>query len=359
MIKSEEIKVAAAFVVKNEWPLLALSVSHALVHYADKVIIIDTGSQDGTFEGIRVLQSFWNNRVKFIRCNQHVFDQTPLTNLLIQISKDEGNDWTFLLDADEFFVHDDYSQLRKKLGDTDFKWSSYAIRVVNFIVDENHDDFALESFARIDYRVTGVSRLLLSDDEYEKDVISGKIPLQFITTPDKIFLRNSSDIFVSQGSHQVVFGDGEWWVKHDSSVASGDSLGGMICHLPITTEKRLVVRKKRRFFDGAKTHSRLNQGQLSTLSPPTLRSRAVLTPNNQHDWLQTGVIVTNVALSQSLEPVIHRIEKIWGQLSLAKFSSEAENFFPDSFDSKTVSNLIRKYHDRTELLWDGSHREQE
>ena len=56
---NSKVRINAVYVVKYEWPLLAVTISHALTHYADKVLVIDTGSQDGTFQGIKVLQSLW------------------------------------------------------------------------------------------------------------------------------------------------------------------------------------------------------------------------------------------------------------------------------------------------------------
>jgi hypothetical protein len=349
---NSKVRINAVYVVKNEWPLLAVTISHALTHYADKVLIIDTGSQDGTFQGIKVLQSLWAGRIELYRCKQEIFDQAPLTNLLIEMSKENRADWTMVLDADEFFVHENYLEFFSKLSDTDEIWSSYAIKVMNFIVDEDHDDFNLKNFQEIAYRVPGMSPSQISEDDFVNRVLSGEVPLQYICTPDKILVRNSHDIFIAQGAHQVVFGDGIYWGKHDSSSSSGGFLGGMICHLRYTSEYRLSTRKKREFFDQQKTTARLNVEDFKNQSPFFLREMAVLTLENREKWLQTGVIVANNVLAESLAPVIHRLEEIWPKLTDASFSPDAANSFPDSLDMKVVSKLIRKYHSRAQGMWD-------
>ena len=349
---NSEVKVNAVYVVKNEWPLLAVSISHALTNYADKVIIIDTGSEDGIFEGIKVLQTFWRNRIELYRCDQEIFDQTPLTNLLVEASKEDQADWTMILDADEFFVHENYGEFLEKLSQTDPKWSSYAIKVINFIVNEEHEDSNLDAFGKIGHSVVGQNSISINDNNYPLRVLSGEIPLQFRTTPDKILVRNSSDVFISQGSHQLVFGDGIWWEKHDSSVSAGIFLGGMICHLPHTSERRLVSRRKRNFFDQQETIHRLNFGNFKSEDTASLRSTAVLSEKNKERWLQSGVIAVDESFAQSIAPVISKLEKIWSQLALAKFSKDAQSSFPDSLDLKIVSQIIRKYHTRAETLWD-------
>jgi hypothetical protein len=348
---NSKVRINAVYVVKNEWPLLAVTISHALTHYADKVLVIDTGSQDGTFQGIKVLQSLWVGRIELFRCNQEIFDQTPLTNLLIEMSREDQADWTMVLDADEFFVHEDYPEFFSKLSDTDEIWSSYAIKVVNFIVDENHDDFNIKSFHEIAYRVAGVGLRQMSDEDFVSKVLSGEIPLQYKNTPDKIFVRNSNAIFVSQGTHQVVFGNGVYWEKHDSSVSSGNFLGGMICHLRYTNEHRLEARKNRDFYDQKETTNRINTDDFKNAPPSFLRKKAVLTPENRKKWLQTGVIVANNMLADSLVPVMRRIEEIWPKLAGASFNAEDANSFPDSLDLKIISKFIRKYHSRAEKLW--------
>jgi hypothetical protein len=127
----------------------------------------------------------------------------------------------------------------------------------------------------------------------------------------------------------------------------------MLCHLPHTSEQRFISRRNRNFFDQEETTNRLNFGNLKSATPASLRSTAVLSAKNKERWLQSGIIVANESFAQSIAPVITKLEKIWSQLSVAKFNKDAESSFPDSLDLKIVSKLIRKYHTRTERLWNG------
>ena len=344
-------RVNAVYVVKNEWPVIGVAISHALTHYAEKVLIIDTGSKDGIFEGIKELQSIWTDRIELFKCNQEVFDQTPLTNLLIEMSKQDKADWTMVLDADEFFVHQNYSEFIRRLSETPDQWSACSIPVNNFIVKEHHDDFNLQAFGEIKYRIVSQGAGLEFDEAYPNRVLSGDLPLQSRNVPDKMLIRNSSSIFLSLGAHQVTFGDGIDWVKHDSSVSSADFLEGIICHLPFTSGHRLEVRLKRRFFDGEQTYSRLNVEGFKNVSIEQLISKATIGPQNQDKWLESGVIAANESFAHSIAPVISKLENIWPQLKGATYDSEAENSFPDSLDIKILSKLIRKYHSRAEKLW--------
>lgn len=43
--------------VKNEWPLLAVTLTHALRNHVDAVYVLDHGSTDGTAAGLAALQA--------------------------------------------------------------------------------------------------------------------------------------------------------------------------------------------------------------------------------------------------------------------------------------------------------------
>jgi len=347
------VKINAAFIVKDEWPLLALSVSHALFHYAEKVIIIDTGSHDGTFQGIKILQSIWGDRIELYRCNQEIYDQTPLTNLLLELSKNSQCEWTMVLDADEFFIHDNYVDFLSKLSQTEENWLAYAIDVINFIVNEGHNELELKAYGEISYRVVGQSKVTCTDTEYIEKVLSGVYPLQLRITPQKILARNSNHIFLSQGNHQVVFGDGVWWEKFDSKVASAANLGGKIYHLPYTSERRIRNRKERSFFDQQKTTARLNWPELQKQSTSDLLLKAVVGDQNRDEWLESNLIIEDDSFNRALRPVIEKIREIWPDLIDAVYSTSTQETFPDALDLRIVSKLIRKYHDRAEKLWPG------
>ena len=125
----------------------------------------------------------------------------------------------------------------------------------------------------------------------------------------------------------------------------------MICHLPYTSENRLVARKERNFFDKEATTFRLSVDEFKKVSPSLLRNNAVLTAENREKWLQSGVVVPNNLLSSSLKPVLQKLESIWPALAFSTFNAEVENTFPDALNMTIVSKLIRKYHTRAENFW--------
>ena len=47
----------------NEYPLLGLSISHALMYHVDEIYVLNHACHDGTQEGIKSLQELWKGRI--------------------------------------------------------------------------------------------------------------------------------------------------------------------------------------------------------------------------------------------------------------------------------------------------------
>ena len=345
------VKINAAFIVKDEWPLLALSVSHALFHYAEKVIIIDTGSHDGTFQGIKTLQEIWPNRIHLFGMETVIFDQVPISNLLLEISASVGADWSILLDADEFLAVTNREIFIENLLHHNEQFSVFAINVLNYIVDESHEDTDLEAFQRIKFLISGENAYSTNNSEYAQQVQRGEKPVQYRKTADKLICKNTDDLFVSLGAHQIVFGDGKDWVQHDSRVASGAILGVKIFHLPHTSAARLQRRLDRKFFDNQKTFSRLNLDEFNELDFLALRKSSTLNSSNMEKWIDSGVVINNDDFSKEILPIVEILRDHWNELAGATYSQEITNLFSAGIELQIVISILRKYHSKAENLW--------
>jgi hypothetical protein len=106
--------------VRDEWPLVALSASHALLVHVDELYILDHCSSDGTSYGLQKLQELWPGRLHVLTSEVDDFWQEACTSVLIEVSQASASDWLYLLDADEFLhVDDRASDLRRALADID------------------------------------------------------------------------------------------------------------------------------------------------------------------------------------------------------------------------------------------------
>ena len=345
-------KINAVFVVKDEWPLLALSVSHALLNYAQKAIIIDTGSQDGTFSGIKKLQQIFPQRIDFYSCPQNIFDQAPLANIGLYLSEIDGSDWTVFLDADEWLWCRDFSELRTQLGNTQSNFIGYAIPVINYAPFDGFNDLNLKDFLNVKSRVESVGAYHLSDQVFMDAVLQGKTLLQERKTPDKVLLKSGSEAFITQGNHQLAFGDGIDWEKWDSRVASSLSVAWQIFHLPYTSVRRLERKLNRKFYDKQKTTWRLNTFERNhAISPSRLFASAVISEKDRIAFEASGTIKFDQLFSDNLRTTIESLDEIWPVLLESEFSKSDLNHFQSSLDLNIVSGIVRKFFTKTSTLW--------
>ena len=99
--KSSAIKISACYMVKNAEKDLPRSLE-SVAKYVDEIIVVDTGSTDGTIEvakkfGAKIFHEQWQD------------DFSAPRNIAIREAK---GDWIVFLDADEFFVNDSAKNLR-------------------------------------------------------------------------------------------------------------------------------------------------------------------------------------------------------------------------------------------------------
>jgi len=88
----------------NEWPLLALSISHALMYHVDEVYLLNHSSTDGTYEGTKRLQQLWPGRLHVVEYHDNHFWQEACLSALIEVSQRSSPEWIYVFDADEFMI---------------------------------------------------------------------------------------------------------------------------------------------------------------------------------------------------------------------------------------------------------------
>lgn len=351
-MSSESARINAAFVVKDEWPLIALSVTHALMNYAEKVFIIDTGSTDGIFSGIKLLQEMFPERITMLRCAMPIFDQAPLSNILLSLSEETGADWTFVLDADEFFSAPFPETLQQSFSALPGQFLAMAVPVTNFAPFEDFNEIEICSFLNIRARVNTINASQITDEEFTKGVSEGRFLLQQKMTPFKVMIRNNKESFISQGNHQLFFGDGKYWEKWDSRVGSGMIHGWTILHIPYTSHSRIERRLERQFKDKMKTTYRLSffEGEAS-LTSNELHSRALARKDQRVS--EDGYIKFEIddLFTNSLDSTVRFLQDHWDHFSSLCYSESDEKLYEHNLSIEITSKLIRKFYDKCFALW--------
>ena len=189
------MKIHGVVIARNEWPLLGLSISHALFYHVDKVFVIDHSSTDDTKNGLVELQKVWPDQIEVYRYEDTLFDQEALTNILLDISNKENPDWNFIFDADEFLVSPTRKSIKEHLSSLDDKWNAIAMQLENYIVPAGFIDTRLDDYKLVDHYVTSVNHVV-DRDEFHEQVKRNEKLLHEFRVPSKILVKNNSGDFV-------------------------------------------------------------------------------------------------------------------------------------------------------------------
>ena len=127
--KVGKVKISACYMVKNAEKDLRRSLE-SLAKYVDEIIIVDTGSTDGTVKvaeefGAKIFHEPWKN------------DFSTPRNIALREAK---GDWIVFLDADEYFINDSAKNLQNSIKLAKQKnFPAMLINLVNIDADRNNE----------------------------------------------------------------------------------------------------------------------------------------------------------------------------------------------------------------------------
>jgi glycosyltransferase involved in cell wall biosynthesis len=124
------MKLVAIARVKDELDIIEAFVRHHAQHF-DKLIVLDDGSSDGTYQVLQQLRSVYRDLV-VLRQPTIGYMQAEYMTLLLRMAVDKfGADWVAPLDADEFIEPADGLLLRQVL--VGCQPAVYRLRWSNFV----------------------------------------------------------------------------------------------------------------------------------------------------------------------------------------------------------------------------------
>ena len=126
--KIDKVKISACYMVKNGAEDLRRSLE-SLAKYVDEIIVVDTGSTDGTVAvaeefGAKIFHEPWQN------------DFATPRNVAL---REATGDWIVFLDADEYFINDSAKNLQKVIKMAQWvKTKGIAVNLVNIDADNDN-----------------------------------------------------------------------------------------------------------------------------------------------------------------------------------------------------------------------------
>jgi hypothetical protein len=240
---SDRARVCAVTMARDEWPMVAVAVCHALVHHAEVALVVDDGSCDATPAGVAALQVAFPDRVRYARLDGLPYVQAAVSTIVVRALRAEpAADWVYFVDADEFGVGGRLDEVLAGLSD-EVQCASYEVR--NFVAPSDFDARRAGDYRRVRHRARAFSMVELPGRLLADQVEHGDATFFDAPFGRKVVIRRGADGYLSAGHHRLIAGaPGE--VTLPTSAFS-------CAHLPFTGVERLAVRAThgQRLADGA------------------------------------------------------------------------------------------------------------
>lgn len=200
------MRVIGVVQCKNEWGLIAMSVSHALLHHVDAVWVLDDGSSDQSAAGYELLSKKWGERLTVLHLESIGFEQEAITNTLVQLAVlGEQPDWVYPFDADEFLMLDDGASLRDLLHEQPGDVDEILYDVKNFVSPRDFDENTMSDYRRQRFhaRALRVARIQTK----QREIREGTATYFDFGFGSKVIFRMRNNVRLNRGSHSSkIFG---------------------------------------------------------------------------------------------------------------------------------------------------------
>lgn len=220
---------------RDEWPLLSVSVTHALGH-VEQVLVLDHASTDGTAAGLEDLGRRFPGRLTVLRLEEGAFHQEAATSLMLEESDAASFDWVHVFDADEFVLPEAGRSLPDVLAEVGPEVDVVRYEVHNWVAPSDFDETDVASYDGLVQRSVPDPDLV---PEYAADVATaveeGSRSYFDVPFPSKVIFRGGRVLGLAAGAHLVR-------LPETTREAGLPPSTLRAAHVPFLTERRLDLR---------------------------------------------------------------------------------------------------------------------
>lgn len=208
----QNLKIHAITMIRNEADIILPFLNQAMALF-DKLVIVDVQSTDGALETIKSFAEFWPNTSLYSLDTQEKYQAAMMTMLAAKAFND-GADWVFFLDADEFINVNSKEEFHHYLRA--FRYDVMHMPWINLVPSR---------YGRFD-----------SFDISQEFYWSGRVSSFTKIAVASFYAATHTNFYIHEGNH---------WVSRDinESPDYGNlNLGLTLLHLPVRSAERLKYR---------------------------------------------------------------------------------------------------------------------
>lgn len=228
-------RVLGILIARNEWPLLGISITHALVNHVDELIVVDHASTDETQAGLAALQTRWGNKIQVLHMCEGTFHHEETNLMLKAMYQDRDFDWVYPIDADEFLITRNNISLKQILAEVTGEFLAARFQLHNFVVPHDFDETDFSRYREINQKALVNPQFELTHENIYATIMNGNLNFFDVPFDSKVMSRPSNNLWAAAGSHSHL------GIDHDKEYEfSDDAL--FVAHLPFLTRERLMLR---------------------------------------------------------------------------------------------------------------------
>ena len=228
-------RVLGVLIARNEWPLLGISITHALVNHVDELIVVDHESTDETQAGLAALQKRWGNKIQVLHLCEGTFHHEE-TNLMLKTMYEHRDfDWVYPIDADEFLITPNNLSLKQLLAAVPEANKVVRYELHNFVAPSDFVESDYSRYRELREKAVVIPDFQLTHETIFETVLSGSLNFFDVPFASKIIFRLPQDSWAIGGSHFMLGVERESEFKFSEEET-------FVAHLPFLTRDRLMLR---------------------------------------------------------------------------------------------------------------------
>ena len=210
LANDQNLKIHAITMIRNEADIILPFLNQAAALF-DKFVIVDVQSTDGTLETMRSFSEFWPN-ISFYSLDTQERYQGVMMNMLAAKAFNDGADWVFFLDGDEFINVNGKEELQ------------------NYLRAFPHDVMHMPWINMVPSRYGRFNSFDISQEFYW----SGRVSSFSKIAIARLYAATNPNFYIHEGNHHV---------SRDINESPCDvNLGLTLLHLPVRSAERLKYR---------------------------------------------------------------------------------------------------------------------
>ncbi|MCX5928016.1 MAG: glycosyltransferase [Cyanobium sp. LacPavin_0920_WC12_MAG_63_22] len=228
----QQPRVIGLLAVRDEWPLAAVALVHALLHHVDAVVVLDHASRDATPAGLALLKaSALGERIQLLHLDSANYRQEAFMNAMVEVSQAWEPDWIYPFDADEFLLAP--GGLKALLASLPEQLLAVHYQLENWISTPDFDESDLDGYLNLQIRsLPDLPMPPVMEPSMVQAIAEGQTNYFRRPFGGKVIFRNTTTAWLEAGSHSL-----RPFLRSQSLLAHRTHLRG--AHLPLLSRVRL------------------------------------------------------------------------------------------------------------------------